>query len=154
MDYTKLSQEQNRQVVEAVQKEFLTPRGLRTLSRSDPRYKRIYNGAMNMRDQAYHNGAVWPWLSGPFINAYFKTHGHTSQNTQFITQNLIRPLFEKQIYEGGLGTVNEIFDGDLPHAPRGCIAQAWSVAESLRAYIEEVLLIRPKYEKEVLALRR
>jgi predicted glycogen debranching enzyme len=150
LDFTMLPQDQNRQVVEIVQKEFLTPRGLRTLSRSDPKYKKIYNGIMSSRDQAYHNGAVWPWLLGPFVNAYFKANGHTPQNNHFVSRMVLQPLFEEQIHEGGLGTVNEIFDGDAPHHPRGCIAQAWSVAEPLRAYVEELLQIRPKYERALL----
>jgi glycogen debranching enzyme len=62
----------------------------------------------------------------------------------------VLPLFTKQLSEGGLGTVNEIFDGDFPHTPRGCVSQAWSVAEPLRAYVEDVLGVRPKHEKEVL----
>jgi predicted glycogen debranching enzyme len=150
LDYTMLDEAQNKAIVDLVQREFLTTRGLRTLSRSDPRYKHIYTGIMSMRDQAYHNGAVWPWLFGPFIRAYFKANDHTETNTAFISKNVIQPLFEQQLLEGGLGTVNEIFDGDPPHAPRGCIAQAWSVAEPLRAYVEDVLQIRPRFERNVL----
>jgi glycogen debranching enzyme len=104
---------------------------------------------MSTRDQAYHNGTVWPWLLGPFITAYFKTHRHTNEAVTFISKNVITPLFEDQILEGGLGTVSEIFDGDPPHAARGCIAQAWSIAEPLRAYIEDVLQIRPPFESDL-----
>ena len=69
---------------------------------------------------------------------------------EYALQNFLLPLFTQQISEAGLGTINEIFDGDEPHTPRGCVAQAWSVAEPLRAYVEDIRQIRPKYEKEVL----
>jgi predicted glycogen debranching enzyme len=147
LDFTMLNQERNRKIVEFVQGEFLTPCGLRTLSRSDPRYKGVYNGIMSVRDQAYHNGAVWPWLLGPFISGYLKAWGNAAENMEFIMKNFVQALFEKQIYTSGLGTISEIFEGDPPHKPRGCISQAWSVAEPLRAYIEDVLQIRPKFEK-------
>ncbi len=150
LDFTMLDTEKSRAVVELVRQEFLTPYGLRTLARSDPRYKSIYNGIMRVRDQAYHNGAVWPWLLGPFITGYLKAWGTTGQNLEYAMKTFLQVLFEHQIYEGGLGTINEIFDGDPPHKPRGCIAQAWSVGEPLRTYIEDILQIRPKYEKDVL----
>ncbi len=146
LDFSILSQEKNRAVVDVVQRELFTSRGLRTLSRRDPRYQRIYNGDMNMRDQAYHNGTIWPWLLGPFMKAYFRAHGHNTESVAFVVKNVVQPLFEQQILEGGLGTVNEIFDGDPPHLSRGCVAQAWSVAELLRGYIEDVLQIRPEHE--------
>jgi glycogen debranching enzyme len=93
---------------------------------------------------------VWPWLLGPFTSAFLKANGFTDQNREYAFANFISPLFSKQILQGGLGTIGEIFDGNPPHAPRGCISQAWSVAEPLRAYVEDVLQIRPKYEKEML----
>lgn len=150
LDFTMLNVDKSRLVVNLVQQEFLTPCGLRTLSRSDPRYKSIYNGVMRVRDQAYHNGAVWPWLMGPFITGYLKSWGSTAQNLEFVMKTFLQVLFERQIYEGALGNINEIFDGDSPHKPRGCIAQAWSVAELLRTYVEDMLQIRPRYEKKVL----
>jgi predicted glycogen debranching enzyme len=149
LDFSMLDQSKVKAIVDIVQREFLTPRGLRTLSQSDTQYRGIYDGTVNVRDQAYHNGTVWPWLLGPFVNAYFKAHDHIDQNVDFITGKVFQALFEKQILESGLGSVNEIFDGDPPHQPRGCISQAWSVAEPLRAYIEEVLQIRPKYEHDL-----
>ncbi len=150
LDFTMLDTGKSRLVVDLVRQEFLTPTGLRTLARNDPRYKSIYNGIMRVRDQAYHNGAVWPWLLGPFITGYLKAWGPSAHNLEFVMKTFLQVLFERQIYEGGLGTISEIFDGDPPHKPRGCIAQAWSVAELLRAYIEDMLQVRPRYEQEVL----
>jgi predicted glycogen debranching enzyme len=147
LDYSMLKLERKLGVVNLVQKEFLTPVGLRTLSRSDPKYKGVYTGIMSERDQAYHNGAIWPWLLGPFITAYLKTKGYTLQNITFMQKQVLEPFFEAQIYQGGLGTISEIFDGEPPHLPRGCIAQAWSVAEPLRAYIEDILQVKPRYIK-------
>jgi glycogen debranching enzyme len=92
---------------------------------------------------------VWPWLLGPFTTAYLKTNQYASPRREYAFQNFLKPLLTQQIFQAGLGTISEIFDGDSPHKPRGCIAQAWSVAEPLRAYMEDVLLARPKYEKEV-----
>jgi glycogen debranching enzyme len=94
---------------------------------------------------------VWPWLLGAFTTAYLKTNQYSEPQREYAFQNFLKPLFTQQIFQAGLGTLSEIFDGDSPHTPRGCIAQAWSVAEPLRAYLEDVLLVRPKYEKEVLS---
>ena len=105
-----------------------------------------------MRNQAYHNGSVWPWLLGPFTTAFLRATGSEADRREFALTNLITPLFSQQIAQAGLGTVSEVFDGDPPHLPRGCISQAWSVAEPLRAYVQDVLQFRPKYEKEVLQL--
>jgi predicted glycogen debranching enzyme len=149
LDFTMLDNERSTKIVDFVQEQFLTPCGLRTLSRGDSRYKGTYAGSMKLRDQAYHNGAVWPWLLGPFVKAYVKT-GKPIKNSEFDLDNLIPSFFEKQIYEAGLGVVSEIFDGDPPHTPRGCISQAWSVAEPLRAYIEDILKLKPKYEDDIL----
>jgi glycogen debranching enzyme len=87
---------------------------------------------------------------GPFTKAFLKVKGYTALNRDYTLKNFIAPLFKQQISQAGLGTINEIFDGDAPFTPRGCIAQAWSVAEPLRAYVEDVMLVRPKCEKEVL----
>ncbi len=152
LDFSMLDKERNMFLVNLVERELLTPCGLRTLSRSDPRYRGNYFGDRRNRDQAYHNGTVWPWLTGPFTTAYLKTKGYTQENVEHAFKGFIEPLFKTQIILGCLGTVNEVFDGDFPHTPRGCISQAWSIAEPLRAYVEEVLQVRPKYEKEVLGL--
>ncbi len=150
LDFTMLNNEKNERIVDFVQREFLTPFGLRTLSREDPRYKGIYSGVMKMRDQAYHNGAVWPWLIGPFGTAFLKTKGYSDKNRGFMLKNVIQPLFEKKITIAGLGQISEIFDGDPPHTPRGCIAQAWSVAEPLRVYVEDIMQVKPTYQEDVL----
>ena len=150
LDFAMLDDETNSKIVDVVQHKLVTSCGLRTLERSDPRYKGIYSGNRQSRDQAYHNGTVWPWLLGPFTTAYRKVKGYTSPNAGFALQSFILPFFTKQIQQAGLGTFSEIFDGDQPHMPRGCIAQAWSVAEPLRAYVEDVLQVRPKFEKELL----
>ena len=106
-------------ILEAAEKHLLTPFGLRTLSPFDPRYIGRYEGSPEERDSAYHQGTVWPWLLGPFITAARKG------------PELLSPLREFLVSRGA-GQLPEIFDGDAPHEPRGCFAQAWSVAEVLR----------------------
>ncbi len=119
-----------RSVVEVVERELLTPYGLRTLSPRDSRYAPRYEGPPNQRDAVYHQGTVWAWLMGPFITAYLKVNGQTAEAGQSAMQ-LLRG-FEAHLREAGLGQVSEIFDAEPPHRPRGCIAQAWSVGELLR----------------------
>jgi glycogen debranching enzyme len=150
LDFTMLTNYESQLVVNLVHRELVTPFGLRTLARSDSRYRGIYVGDRRSRDQAYHNGTVWPWLLGPFVTAFLKSKGHGVFWLEYALKNFIMPLFKKQIFEAGLGTLSEIFDGDAPHAPRGCVAQAWSVAEPLRAYLEDVMRIRSKYWKDLL----
>jgi len=122
-------------ILNVVERELLTPRGLRTLSPSDPNYIGRYEGGPASRDGAYHQGTVWPWLIGPYITAYFKTFGRKA-GRKFAAMWLEN--FQPHLHEAGLGQVSEIFDGDAPHAPRGCVAQAWSVAELLRAIVEDI----------------
>jgi predicted glycogen debranching enzyme len=150
LDFTMLNSEKSEKIVDVVQRELVTPYGLRTLAPSDSKYKARYAGDRQSRDNAYHNGTVWPWLLGPFVTAFLKVKGQGALWLEYALQNFLLPLFTQQISEAGLGTINEIFDGDEPHTPRGCVAQAWSVAEPLRAYVEDIRRIRPKYEKEVL----
>jgi len=128
-----IDRERAAMVVECVQRDLLTPYGLRTLSPSDPRYRPTCDGDVVSRDTAYHQGTVWPWLMGPFIRAYVYVHESDSAARQQATVWL-RPLME-HLLEAGLGQISEIFDGDPPHYPRGCIAQAWSVGELLRSLI-------------------
>ena len=149
LDYTMLDAAKNEKIVDAVHRELLTPYGLRTLAKNDPRYVGFYAGDRRSRDKAYHNGAVWPWLLGPFTTAFLKAKGYAEYRREQALSFLL-PLFTEQIYRAGVGVVSEIFDGDAPHSPRGCIAQAWSVAEPLRAYAEDVLQIRPKHEREIM----
>jgi predicted glycogen debranching enzyme len=128
-------------VVEKVQEHLLTPFGLRTLAPSDPQYRGRYTGGLTERDGVYHQGTVWPWLLGPFITAYIKVNGD-SEKARRQAQTWLSP-FELHLTEAGLGQVSEIFEGDVPHRPCGCIAQAWSVAEILRVYLEDVRGLRP-----------
>jgi glycogen debranching enzyme len=150
LDFTMLDKTKSERIVDVVQRELLTPYGLRTLARNDPKYVGVYVGDRKSRDKAYHNGTVWPWLLGPFTKAYLKTKGYADYRREYALKNFLLPLFTEQIFKAGLGTISEIFDGDPPHMPRGCIAQAWSIAEPFRAYIEDIMQIRPKYEGEIL----
>ena len=131
LPHSPLGPKRRRAVIDTVTRHLLTPRGLRTLSPNDPRYKGRYEGAPELRDRAYHQGTVWAWLIGPFIEAYLKNHAADPQAVEQAGQWLAQ--FDEHLSEAGMGYVSEIFDGDWPHRPRGCIAQAWSVAELLRA---------------------
>src|SRR5205085_1479013 len=130
-----LSEDRAASVLHVVERELLTPRGLRTLSPSDPNYIGRYEGSPSSRDGAYHQGTVWPWLVGPYISAYTKTFGIKAGRE--LAATWLRN-FEDHLQEACLGQVSEIFDGDAPHAPRGCVAQAWSVAEILRVLVGPV----------------
>jgi predicted glycogen debranching enzyme len=141
LPYSMLSSEQARKVVAKVQEHLLTPYGLRTLSPSDPQYRGRYTGGPQERDGAYHQGTVWPWLMGPFLRAYLKVHEHSAAARDQASVWL-GPL-KRHLREAGLGQISEIFDGDAPRQPRGCIAQAWSIAEVLRAYVEDAKQISP-----------
>jgi predicted glycogen debranching enzyme len=129
-------------VVDVVEWELLTPYGLRTLSPHDPNYRGQYGGDPRSRDSAYHQGTVWPWLLGPFLSAYVKVHG-ASEPVRHRANEFLNPL-RAHLWQAGLGQISEVFDGDPPHRPGGCIAQAWSVAEVLRTYIEDVTGQRPE----------
>jgi len=115
-------------VVDKVEAELLTPMGLRSLSPHDPAYVPYYRGSPFDRDSAYHQGTVWAWLIGPFVDAYSKVYPDRGDRIQ----EFLTPL-AKHLTEAGVGQISEIFDAEPPHAPRGCTAQAWSVAEVLRA---------------------
>ena len=128
--YPVLEKERFSSVMNLVEKELLTPVGLRTLSVGHPDYKGIYTGDQGQRDAAYHQGTVWPWLIGPYVFAYLRTKGK-NPGTLAIVKGMLKQ-FEEHLEHAGLGQVSEIFDGDYPHAPKGCIAQAWSVGELLR----------------------
>lgn len=125
-----------KRVVEKVWRELYTPYGLRTLSQDSPQYKGIYTGDVLSRDGAYHQGTVWTWLLGRFIKAYVRVNGNTDKAREN-AMDFILP-FVDHMRDGGIGSISEIFDGDNPHYPRGCFAQAWSVAEILRAAVEDV----------------
>ncbi|MBN1784962.1 MAG: glycogen debranching enzyme N-terminal domain-containing protein, partial [Candidatus Bathyarchaeota archaeon] len=151
LDFPIIDMEMAEKIVDVVWKRLWGTYGLQTLSDTDPRYIGNYLGDWNHRDSAYHNGTVWVWLLGPFTTAFLKTKYHKENWRKFAFKTFLQPLFQEQIQQAGLGTISEIFDGDEPRHPQGCISQAWSVAEPLRAYVEDVVLVRPTYEKEVLA---
>jgi predicted glycogen debranching enzyme len=112
-------------VLKAVESQLLTPVGLRTLHQADPAYSRAYHGNLKARDSAYHQGTVWPWLLGAYVDAVLKTRGDPR------AARAVLAAFPAHLQVAGLGTISEVFDGEPPHAPHGCIAQAWSVAEIL-----------------------
>jgi predicted glycogen debranching enzyme len=126
-----LGPDRQRAVVRVVERELLTPVGLRTLERSDPDYRPRYEGSPVERDGAYHQGTVWPWLLGPFIDAYLIALGRTPENLARC-KRLVDALEGEAAKSGCLGSIAEIYDGDEPRYPRGCPAQAWSVAEIAR----------------------
>lgn len=115
-------------VLDTVGAKLLTPVGLRTLQRSDPAYSRTYHGNLQQRDAAYHQGTVWPWLLGAYVDAWLKTHADGGRARALLD------AFPAHLQVAGLGSISEVFDGEPPHTPHGCIAQAWSVAEVLRCW--------------------
>jgi len=131
LPHTALARGQQKLVVGCVRRHLLTPFGLRSLAPDEPAYHGRYEGGPFERDQAYHQGTVWAWLLGPFIEAYLRVHDF-SDPARNECRAMLRPMMN-HLAEAGVGTISEIFDGDAPHTPRGCIAQAWSVAEILRA---------------------
>lgn len=133
LGYSPLPPQQQKAVVQAVRKRLLTPFGLRTLDPLAEGYKGRYEGSPYDRDAAYHQGTVWPYLMGPFVEAYLKVNEFSRQSKTEATE-FILPLFRHLTETGGLGSISEIFDGDDPQQPKGCFAQAWSVAELIRAY--------------------
>jgi predicted glycogen debranching enzyme len=152
LDFTMLDSEKCQKVVDTVNRELVTPYGLKTLSLGDPKFVGRCAGDSRSRDMAYHNGTIWPWLLGPYVTAYLKVNDYTAQARKQALENLVLPLFTVGIHQGGLGTINEIYDCDPPNEPRGCISQAWSVAEPLRAYVEDILQVKPNKAKEVLGI--
>jgi predicted glycogen debranching enzyme len=129
LPFALLGRGEARSVLDIVERELLTPFGIRTLSASDPDYRGVCAGDPLARDGAYHQGTVWPWLLGPYFDAVEKVRGTDALRVA------VGPVFravEGHLAQAGVGSVSEIFDGDPPHTPRGCIAQAWSVAELLR----------------------
>jgi predicted glycogen debranching enzyme len=134
LPHTLLPQTRAKQVVAVVERELLTPCGLRSLAPDDPQYRPRYEGDIPSRDGAYHQGTVWPWLLGPFITAYLKANRNSAKGKRQARAWLA--AFDGHLREAGLGQVSEIFDADAPHEARGCVAQAWSVAELLRVAVE------------------
>ena len=136
LPFSMLSPERAQSVVNVVGRQLLTPYGLRSLAPMHPDYRGRYEGDALSRDGAYHQGTVWAWLMGPFITAYLKAYGRTPETVAQAVEWLSG--FRGHLLDAGLGQISEIFDGDPPHTPRGCIAQAWSVAELLRCELEEL----------------
>ena len=128
--HSPLPEERRKAVVDACARQLLTSHGLRSLSQDDPAYTGHYGGGRRTRDAAYHQGTVWGWLIGPFISAHLRVYNDPMQARSFLA-----PLIQ-EIATHCLGSLSEIFDGDPPHTPRGCIAQAWTVAEVLRVWKE------------------
>ncbi|MFO0848257.1 MAG: amylo-alpha-1,6-glucosidase [Gemmataceae bacterium] len=132
-----LDGEQARRVVDAVESHLLTPLGLRSLAPGEPGYVGRYAGGVQERDGAYHQGTVWPWLLGPFVEAWVRVRGGTAAAKREARRRFLEPL-RHHLDVAGMGHVSEIADADPPHAPRGCPFQAWSVGELLR--LEHVVL--------------
>ena len=128
---TLLSNERARRVIDSVEQQLLTPLGLRSLAANDPAYVPHYQGNVWHRDTAYHQGTVWPWLMGPFVEAWLKSRGNTNAAKREAEQRFVAPL-RAHLYRAGIGHVSEIADAEAPHTPRGCPFQAWSVSELLR----------------------
>ncbi len=134
---TLLPPEQARAVVDAVERELWTPLGLRSLERHHPDYRSHYVGGVWERDGAYHQGTVWPWLSGPFVEAWVKVRGNTPEAKAEARERFVQPL-RRHLLHAGIGHVSEVADAEPAYLPRGCPFQAWSVGELLR--LERVVL--------------
>jgi predicted glycogen debranching enzyme len=128
LPFSPISLDRQRKIVATVERHLLTSCGVRSLSPEDANYIGVYGGNQRQRDAAYHQGTVWGWLLGPFVIAWLKVHRNPVRALEFLTP-IIRHLAEHAV-----GTISEIFEGNPPHHPRGCIAQAWSVAEVIRAW--------------------
>jgi predicted glycogen debranching enzyme len=146
-----VSKEQANRILDVIRTRLLTPVGVRTLAADDPRYRPRYEGGVSDRDSAYHQGTVWPFLLGSFVTAWIKTKGRSPQAKKQAREFL--QGLERHLDEACLGHVSEIFDAEPPHAPRGCPGQAWSVAEPLRALIEDLGVSLPKGQARTTARR-
>jgi predicted glycogen debranching enzyme len=129
--YPVLDQAHWEAVIDVVRQRLLTPMGLRTLTPGHPDYKAEYFGDIRARDAAYHQGTVWPWFMGPFIDAWLRLYPTDQAGARGFLESLI-----PQLGEACIGSISEIFDAEPPFTPRGCIAQAWSVAEVLRCWVK------------------
>ena len=128
LPHSPLDVRQQRAVVDVCARHLLTSHGLRSLAAEDPGYMGHYGGDQHQRDAAYHQGTVWAWLIGPFVSAHLRVYGDRERARSFLEP------FIHHLADHGVGSISEIFDGNPPFTPRGCIAQAWSVAELLRAW--------------------
>jgi glycogen debranching enzyme len=132
-----LARDKWKPVIQVVQDQLLTPVGLRSLGRAEPEYKPKYFGDLRSRDAAYHQGTVWAWLIGPFIDAWLREYPDDLDRAAKFLDG-----FVPQLSEGCVGSINEVFDAEAPYTPRGCIAQAWSVAEVLRSLAKVAAPVR------------
>jgi predicted glycogen debranching enzyme len=138
LPYSPVNDDIKNEILEIVKSHLLTPRGLRSLSPKNKEYKGVYEGNQQQRDSAYHQGTVWPWLLGHYVEGSLKLYGKT-----FLSEaKKLYSGFQEELTNHGIGTISEIFDGDPPHVARGAISQAWSVAELLR-----IKLLIQEYEK-------
>lgn len=138
LPFSLLPEEQEKAVVALVEKELFVGCGLRSLAPDHPDYHGIYCGALAKRDAAYHQGTAWGFLLGGFFSAYMKVNHHSSSAVENAVR-MLEPVRKHLTDSGCIGSISEIFDGDAPHNPRGCYAQAWSVGEVLRCYCEDIL---------------
>jgi predicted glycogen debranching enzyme len=130
LPFAVLNKEKWQAVVDTASQELLTPYGMRTLGKSEPQYRGYLGLGPKERDLSYHNGDVWPWLLGAFADAYSRAYPHKKLT------HLLAHLLEASEKGSSIGTINEVFAGDQPYAPEGCISQAWSVGELLRIIAE------------------
>lgn len=130
LNWSPLTAEQRFLVVEACSTHLLASNAIRTLSPDDDNYKGVHMGDIFSRDASYHQGTGWVWLLGPFILAHFRAFGDRELSREYLL-----PLLRSHLNDAGVGQISELFDGDPPNRARGCIAQAWSVAEVLRAWM-------------------
>ena len=144
LPYQIVSNEIAQKIIAEVEEKLLTPVGLRSLAKDNQQYIGLYRGDQLSRDGSYHQGTVWSWLLGPYITAKIKIQGEEGRKAtlKYLTN------LEGNLLEAGIGTISEIFDGDAPHLPNGCIAQAWGVAELLRVYIEDIYPQLPRSLKK------
>jgi predicted glycogen debranching enzyme len=131
LEHSALSLDQQHAVVEVVRRELLTSYGLRTLSPGDPHFHARYDGDQFHRDAAYHNGTIWPWLIGGFLEAYLRVNNRSAESIDQ-AKAWLKPLLDAMDTHGAIGQISEIYEAEPPHRPAGCFAQAWSVAEVLR----------------------
>jgi glycogen debranching enzyme len=131
LKYAVLDEDKWKQVLDVVTERLLTPVGLRSLAQGHPDYKPKYDGDLRARDAAYHQGTVWAWLIGPFIDAWLRVHPGQYQVARRFLEG-----FNHHLDKACVGSISEIFDAEAPFASRGCVSQAWSVAEVLRCYVK------------------
>jgi predicted glycogen debranching enzyme len=141
LDYPVLDESRWQPVLEVVRERLLTPVGLRSLAPGHPDYKPQYYGDLRARDAAYHQGTVWGWLIGPFVDAWLKVHPEDAHGAGRLLSG-----FDAHLNEGCVGSISEIFDAEAPYTARGCVSQAWSVAEVLRSLQNVRLLAADRSE--------